>query len=487
MDEEEGCGHENGILRAPARRNPWPDLTYPAVTQAPTDYLVAPTLRLDKGEGLAEALRCLREFDPRVFMIFGGDAEDVQWLHETLEDQAGHPILFCADLERGAGQQFDGLTPLPDAWALGLLGTEACYNAGHRTAAEAASANVRWIMGPVLDLHRLDADATRSPIIANRSFGGEIQRVVECAGAYLQGLADAGGLACAKHFPGHGGVSQDSHTEMAVCFEDPAPHLEPFQTLLGQCPSVMVGHIEYPLLDPEGRPASRSKTLMDILRKDWNYDGVVVTDSLRMVGFGDGPHEELAVESLHAGVDLLLDPEDPVALAITLRDALERGDLDQERVFQAVGRLDTLIRLGLDTEVATPRPLVLGGGAKTLLRPLPGGSGGRSHTRPTLALNLASTPDALKYLEEWDMPVFAADSAPPNTFPGPLLILCGAREGHGLPNIPGPWLEAIQHHHPPLYVAGAPDAAQLAPAAARGWYLPGLSPALLGMLLTAGA
>ncbi|MHC4380598.1 MAG: glycoside hydrolase family 3 N-terminal domain-containing protein [Planctomycetota bacterium] len=456
------------------------------MTPAPTDYLVAPTLRLDKGEGLAEGLRCLREFDPRVFMIFGGDAEDVQWLHETMEDQANHPILFCADLERGAGQQFEGLTPLPDAWALGLLGPEASYNAGHRTAAEAATANVRWILGPVLDLHRLDLDATRSPIIANRAFGGEIQRVIECAGAFLQGMRDAGGIACAKHFPGHGGVAQDSHTEMAVCFEDPTPHLEPFKTLLDLCPSIMVGHIEFPLIDPEGRPASRSKVMMDILREDWKYDGVVVTDSLQMVGFGDGPHEELAVESIHAGVDLLLDPEDPVTLAITLRDALKRGDLDEERVFQAVGRLDQLIRLGLDTEVAPPRPLVLGGGAKTLLRPLPGGAAGRTHARPVCALNLASVPDALKYLAEWDMPVFKPDDEPPASFPGPLLVLCGAREGHGLPNIPGPWLEAIQHHHPALYMAGAPDAAQLAPAAARGWYLPGLSPALLGMLITAG-
>ncbi|MBL7008455.1 MAG: hypothetical protein ISR76_05615, partial [Planctomycetes bacterium] len=107
------------------------------MTRGPTDWLVAPALRLDKGEGLAEALRCLREFDPRVFLVFGGDAEDVAWLHETLEEQAEHPILFAADLERGAGQQFEGLTPLPDAWALGQLGPEACYDSGHRTAAEA--------------------------------------------------------------------------------------------------------------------------------------------------------------------------------------------------------------------------------------------------------------------------------------------------------------------------------------------------------------
>ena len=455
------------------------------VSHAPTDYLVAPTLRLDKGEGLAEGLRCLREFDPRVFMIFGGDAEDVEWLHETLEDQAGHPILFCADLERGAGQQFEGLTPLPDAWALGLLGEEAAYDAGHRTAAEAATAGVRWILGPVLDLHQTMTDAVRSPIIANRAFGGEVQRVIECAGAFLRGLGDAGGIACGKHFPGHGNCPQDSHTEMAVCFDEPGPHLEPFQALLPQMPSIMVGHLEYPMIDMDGKPASRSKVLMDILRKDCGYDGVVVTDSIRMAGFGDGPEEELAVESVHAGVDLLLDPSDPVTLAVTLRDAAERGDLDSERVFQAVGRLDKLVRLALDREVANPRPLMLGGGSKTLLRPLPGGAAGRSHDRPVCALNMASTPDAVQYLEEWDMPIFGPDSEPPSAFPGPLLILWGAREGHGLPNLPGPWLEAIQHHHPALYVAGSPDAPELVPAAARGWYLPGVSPALLGMLITA--
>ena len=66
-----------------------------------TDTLVAPALRLDKGEGLAEALRCLREFDPRVFLIFGGDAEDVSWLHEILEEQAAGIIARIAEQSHG--------------------------------------------------------------------------------------------------------------------------------------------------------------------------------------------------------------------------------------------------------------------------------------------------------------------------------------------------------------------------------------------------
>lgn len=462
----------------------WRHLPSAAVAHRPTDFLIVPTIRIHKGEGLAEALRCLREFDPRVFLIFGGDAEDVAWMHETLEEQAGHPILFCADLERGAGQQFEGLTPLPDAWALGQLGPEAAYAAGHRTAAEAAEAHVRWIFAPVLDLHSLVADACNSPIIANRAFGQEPARVIECAGAFTQGILDAGGIPCGKHFPGHGACPQDSNIETALSLEDDAEqHLEPFRTLLPKLPSIMVGHIEWPALDPEGRPATRSKPIIDILRKQWGYKGVIVTDSLRMAGFGEGPNEEFAIEALHAGCDLLLDPEDPVALALAMRFAHQRGDLDEQRVFEAVGRVDKLIRLALDTEVAPPRPLVLGGGARSLLKPLPGGSGGREHPRPEVALDLSSVPDANRYLEDWGVEVFPAAAPPPDPMPEALLVLVGARKGRGLPPIPGSWLEAIQRHHPVLYMAGAPEAASLAPASARGWSIPGLSPALLGMLL----
>ncbi len=474
-------GHERGILY------PFTVQSFHAVANRPTDFLVVPTIRINKGEGLAEALRCLREFDPRIFLIFGGDAEDVAWMHETLEQEAGHPVLFCADLERGAGQQFDGLTPLPDAWALGLLGPDAAYAAGHRTAAEAAEAHVRWIFAPVLDLHDTSADACNSPIIANRSFGGDPERVIECAGAFLKGLADAGGIPCGKHFPGHGACPQDSHMEAAISLaEDATPHLAPFKALLSQMPSIMVGHIEWPTLDEEGLPASRSRRILDILRKDWKYDGIVVTDSLRMAGYGDGPQEELAIQSLHAGCDLLLDPEDPVALALSLRFALQRGDLDEQRVFQAVSRVDKLIRRSLDTETAPPKPLVLGGGARALLRPLPGGSGGKSHPRPEVALELASVPDANNYLEEWGVEVFPASAPPPDPMPDALLILIGAREGRGLPSIPANWLEAIHKHQPVLYMAGAPEAASLAPASARGWFIPGLSPALLGMLVAGG-
>jgi len=451
-----------------------------------TDCLVAPALRLDKGEGLAEALRCLREFDPRVFLIFGGDAEDVAWMHEILEDQAGHPILFAADLERGAGQQFDGLTPLPDAWALGLLGAQASYDAGHRTATEAATANVRWVFAPCIDLHRIGKDAINSPIVGNRSFGSEIQRVIECAGAFIQGLTDGGAIACAKHFPGHGACTQDSHTESAVAFDDIEPHLEPYRALKDKLPSIMAGHIEFPLVDESGLPATRSKKLMDILRVDMNYDGCVVTDALCMTGFGSEPQDEIAIQSIHAGCDLLLYPEDPVALAVTLRDALDRGDLEESRVHEASKRVEKLIRFALDTEPAPSKPLVLGGALKSLLRALPGGAHGRSHPRPDIALNLASTPDAVSFLEEFGVTVLGPNQEPPDILPKAVLILCGAREGRGLPNIPGPWLEALHHQRPVVYVAGSPDAAYLAPASARGWFLPGLSPALLTLLLHEG-
>ncbi len=445
-----------------------------------TDALVVPALRLDRGEGLAEALRCLREFEPRIFLIFGGDAEDVAWLHETLEEQAGCPILFAADLERGAGQQFEGLTPLPDAWALGMLGAEAAWEAGHRTAVEAAQARVRWILAPVLDLH---VPGQASPIIGHRSFGSEVARVIECAGAFAQGVLEGGGQPCAKHFPGHGTVTQDSHTEEAISFEEPGVHLEPFQALLPKIPSVMLGHLEFPVVDESGRPASRSPYWVKLLREDLGYQGLILTDSLRMKGYAIEPEEHGAVESLQAGVDLILDPKDPVTVARTLRDSLKFGELDEEAVRRSVRRVETFLETARAAEPGRSRPLMLGAGARRLLRPLPGGRpAARRLQRPEAALCLAPTLDALRFLEEWGVELHHVQDEPPDPLPDSLLILWGAAAGRGFPSLPGPWLEAIHQHHPVLYVAGSPEAAEAAPASAQGYSLPGMSPALLALL-----
>lgn len=457
-----------------------------SLPQRLTDILVAPAIRLNRGEGLAEGLRYLREFDPSVFLVSGGDAEDVRWLHDTLEEQANHPILFAADLERGAGQQFEGMTPLPDAWALGLLGPEAAYDAGFRTGCEAAKTGVRWVLGPVLDLHPQGPGIINSPIIAHRAFGSEPMRVIETAGAWMKGLQDGGCFACAKHFPGHGATSRDSNTEVAIAEAMAAPHLQPFQDLLPNLPSIMVGHLEYPELDPESRPSSRSPKVLDLLRRDWEYPGVVTTDRLRMTGYGDGPVELLAVESLAAGVDVLLDPPEPVLMAMSLNDAVERGDLDDEVVRRSAKRVAKLIADAKEAPEVRPKPLMLGSGARRLLRPLAGGSPGRNYPRPGLALALAATHDSVKFLKEWGVPVLSTANPVPSPLPEAILILWGASEGMGMPSLPGAWAEAIHRQHPTLYVAGSPDAAEAAPASARGFYLPGLSPALLALLFAEG-
>lgn len=457
-----------------------------AVSKRLTDSLVAPAIRLNRGEGLAEALRCLREFDPHIFLVFGGDAEDVKWLHETLEEQAGRPILFAADLERGAGQQFEGLTPLPDAWALSILGKEAAYDAGHRTACEATQSGVKWVLGPVLDLHRQGPGLVNSPIIAHRAFGTEVDQVAEVAGSWLQGLLDGGALSCAKHFPGHGASSQDSHTERAVAVEDPSVHLEPFHQLLSNLQGVMVGHLEIPTMDPEMRPASRSPVVVDILRKEWKYDGILTTDSLRMAGYGDEPTEQLGIESLNAGIDLLLDPVDPVVLAVSLRDAAERGDLDVAKIKKSAKRVEKLLKQALGTPEVQPKPLMLLSGARRLMRPLPGGSPGRQHPRPEVALALAATEDAVRFLEDWGVQVLGPNDLPPEPLPQAILVLWGAAAGMGMPSLPGPWAEAIHKSHPVIYIAGSPDAADAGPVSARGFYLPGLSPALLALLFAEG-
>ena len=163
----------------------------------------------------------------------------------------------------------------------------------------------------------------------------------------------------------------------------------------------------------------------------------------------------------------------------------ENDEFEEGRVSSALKRLDRIFSLA-KADASIPRPLVLGGGAKSLLKPLPGGSGGRSHPRPLLALGLAATRDAVNCLEDFGVPVVGPEYPPPEEFPDTLLILLGAVPGKGQPDIPEAWLDAIHTHHPILYVAGSPDAAERVPASSRGWSLPGLSPTLLGLIL-AGA
>lgn len=275
------------------------------------------------------------------YILFGGPAEAAAELTARLRSASGHPILIGADLERGAGQQFNGATPLPPAAALASLDDPAVTRrAGSVTGREAMALGVDWVYAPVADLDLEPAN----PIVGTRSFGADAERAGRHVAAWIEGCQGEGALACAKHFPGHGRTTADSHLALPVVGASARAleaDLAPFRAAMAAgVDSVMTAHVAFPALDPTGAPATLSDAILrGLLRETLAFDGLVVTDAMIMEGArGVETPETAAVRAVAAGCDVLLYPPDPEATARALAAALG-GLLPEERLASAVARV----------------------------------------------------------------------------------------------------------------------------------------------------
>ena len=240
-------------------------------------------------------------------------------------------LLVCVDHEGGRVQRFrtDGFTHLPPMRALGELwmrdgkggagaGAMAATNAasatGYVLGAELRACGVDFSFTPVLDLDHRDAATSRSGVIGDRAFHRDPRVVALLAKSLMHGLLQAGVANCGKHFPGHGFVKADSHTDIpvdarslkAILAEDAAPYPWLSTTLA----SVMPAHVIYPKVD--SRPAGfSSRWLNDILRRQLGFAGAIFSDDLSMAGARliDGQevsYTDAAVAALQAGCDMVL-------------------------------------------------------------------------------------------------------------------------------------------------------------------------------------
>jgi beta-glucosidase-like glycosyl hydrolase len=276
------------------------------------------------------------------FILFGGEAEGVRKLTQELHARSPHPLLIASDLERGAGQQFRGATPLPPAAALGWLeDLETTRRAGELTAREARALGVNWVYAPDADVD-LEPE---NPIIGVRSFGTAPEKVAAQVAAWVRGCREGGALSCAKHFPGHGRTVGDSHIEQP-CVLAPREALEedllPFRAAVDAgTDSMMTAHVCYPALDAGGAPATLSSPILgQVLRRELGFGGLVVTDAIIMEGLTEGTTEaEAAVRALAAGCDVLLYPDNVDAVIAEVEAALDDGRLPRERVQDALARI----------------------------------------------------------------------------------------------------------------------------------------------------
>jgi beta-glucosidase-like glycosyl hydrolase len=310
--------------------------------------LIFPAIRWQDDTGFDHELESIRQalaLDVGGFIIFGGPAESVRALTTRLRRDAARPLLLAADLERGAGQQFDGLTQFPPPRALAALDQlEVTRWAGAVTAHEARSVGINWVFAPVADLDLLPDN----PIIQTRAFAADPALAARHVAAWIEGCQRAGALACAKHYPGHARTTTDSHIALPVVSatrEQLEVDQVPFRAAMeAGVASLMTAHVAYPALDPAGLPATLSSVIIGELRAG-GYDGLVVSDALIMEAALAGRSEvDAAVAALAAGVDILLYPQDVAAVAAALSAALASGKLPASRVEEASRRYSEALR-----------------------------------------------------------------------------------------------------------------------------------------------
>ena len=273
--------------------------------------------------------------------------EQVLRLTRDLREAMGEGSLIAIDQEGGAVVRATFLPQPPSAMSLGAAGDAGlAREVGEAVARGIRSLGFNWNFAPVLDVNNNPAN----PVISERSFGEDPAEVARLAGAWLAGASGAGVACCVKHFPGHGDTSVDSHRDLPVV-DKPlealrALELAPFRALLSRAPALMTAHILYPRIDPDLPATLSPRILGDLLRREWGYEGVVITDALDMHAihkrFG---HERAAVLALRAGADMVmaLGPPEEQALAVqAIARSLESGELGTAALARSLERLDAL-------------------------------------------------------------------------------------------------------------------------------------------------
>lgn len=309
-------------------------------------------------------------------------------LNRIAREAKSLPLFFEIDQEGGPVIRISkGATILPGQMALAATADpeRSVRTAAAITAAELRALGVNWNFAPVADVN----DEPTNPIISNRSFSSDPARVAQLVTAAVQAYAAAGFFCCAKHFPGHGSTTTDSHTGLPKIDVDRATldriGLPPFRAAIAAgVPAIMSAHIVVPVLDPTPElPVTLSKAVMtDLVRNTLGFQGLVVTDDLEMGALKSVGEGTAGLRAFEAGADYLLFRFDEAAQIEGHRliaDAVRSAHVSSARLDQSVRRVvDAKRRFGIldgrrdqsapDLAANARSALELARGATTLLR-----------------------------------------------------------------------------------------------------------------------
>ncbi|MEI6847529.1 MAG: glycoside hydrolase family 3 protein [Chlorobiaceae bacterium] len=276
-------------------------------------------------------------------MFLKGDTFSTATQANYFQSIAPRYLLMSADMERGLAMRLTGATEFPPNMAVAATrDQELAADMAKAIAEEAKSVGICQNYGPTVDLNINPLN----PVINTRSFGDDVPLTISMSNAVIEGLQSNSVIATAKHFPGHGNVTVDSHISLPVLWADrqqlDAYELKPFISAIDHgVISIMVGHLAVPKLTGTMEPASISKAIVtDLLRRDLGFQGLIITDALNMKAIYNGQNvPEISIKAVQAGNDLLLFPPDPELAHSSIVKAVEDGVISMEQINASVRRI----------------------------------------------------------------------------------------------------------------------------------------------------
>lgn len=254
------------------------------------------------------------------------------------------PLMICIDGEWGLGMRLDSVKNLYREMMMGALpNAEFVYEYGKLVARQSKRMGIDVNYAPVVDVN----NNPQNPVINDRSFGEDKFKVALYGTAYMKGMQDNGVMATAKHFPGHGDVNVDSHHDLPVIHKTrkqlDSLELYPFKKMIAEgVGSIMAAHLYIPAIDstPNLATSLSPNALNGLLKTEMGFNGIVFTDALEMKGVTKFfPDNEISVQALIAGNDMLCLPPDVDGSIKKVMKAITDGKLNQAQIDASVKKV----------------------------------------------------------------------------------------------------------------------------------------------------
>ena len=274
--------------------------------------------------------------------------KQIKSLIDNLQNNVKIPLFIGVDEEGGRVERFHAikespLSQLPSMLELGNTSDpQLSYLVGKAIASELSYYGINVNFSPVLDVYS-NPDNT---VIGDRAFGTTSEQVIKMALPLARGLKSNQIISVAKHFPGHGDTTEDSHSELPVVRKSlnelKKLELQPFQEAIDDgIDAIMIAHIAYPEITGSLIPATLSDVILnDILRNDMGFDGVIFTDSIIMKALSKNYSiSEIAILGVNAGVDVFIVQNKGSELFNAIKNGVETEQISETTIDDAVKRI----------------------------------------------------------------------------------------------------------------------------------------------------